>query len=61
MRTNICAESAAPIFKKNLFNFEGISLGSRLTLKIGCFMTQNVDENMNMQQLTVSNPYHLIF
>jgi len=52
-RTNICADSSAPRFTKNVFVFEGVNLGNRLTLKLACFTTNRVDESQAVDELVV--------
>ena len=52
-RTNICANSNSPRFTKNLFLFEKVGLGNRLTLKLGVFAVSRIDESLNVEDLIV--------
>lgn len=52
-RTNICAHSSGPRFTKNVFLFENVGLGNRLTLKIALFSTTKVDESQPVEELIV--------
>lgn len=55
-RTDIIVETSGPKFKKNLFNFENVNLGSRITIKFGCFRTQQViDEKVSLEHLVNSS------
>lgn len=53
LRTNICANSSGPRFTKNIFLFENVGLGNRLTLKIAVFSTFKVDESQPIDELIV--------
>jgi hypothetical protein len=53
-RTEIIPMVSQPFFSRNLFNFNGLSFGSRLTLKIGCFSTSLLSETEETNLILVS-------
>lgn len=53
LRTNICANSSGPRFTKNIFLFQNVGLGNRLTIKLGLFSTGKIDESQPVEELTV--------
>ena len=55
-RTDIIVESSGPKFKNNLFHFENLNLGSRITVKFGCFRTTKIaDDNADIDLLVSSS------
>ena len=53
-RTEILPLVSQPFFTRNLFIFNGLSFGSRLTLKIGCFSTSLLSETEENNIILVS-------
>ena len=53
-RTNICADSSSPVFSKNIFLFENVQISNRMTLKMGVFTTDRIDESMSVDEMIVS-------
>jgi hypothetical protein len=37
----LIALSSNPKFVKNIFNFRGINMGSRIAIKLGCFISKS--------------------
>lgn len=52
-RSEVSFNSATPLFKKNVFLFEGLSYGNKMTLKIGCFATRLLSEPEDTRKLLV--------
>ena len=52
-RTEVVPFSSGPIFRKNLFEFESLDLGSRVTLKLAAFVTKLSEGEFSLEELMV--------
>lgn len=52
-RTEVVPFSSGPIFHKNLFEFENLDLGSRVTLKLAVFVTKLSEGDFTLEELMV--------
>ena len=56
-RTELVSLTSNPKFVKNIFSFEGLNMGSRTTIKIGCFSSKEKIDISDTQFLIV---WHLL-